>query len=160
LNHYISSNQNTAYSLPQSFLHCSNEQPTITYLLLSHPELDVMIRDKNGWTPFATAMTHKDNKAAQAILNRAPTAADQVTSERAPRTGLQRQSDCFSTRVILSNGPPKPKWELGIMGGAHSHSGCSVGAGNYGRSSFSQWVFSRSWELWEELILSVSTQHT
>jgi len=27
-----------------------------------------MIRDKSGWTPFATAMTHSDNKAAQAIL--------------------------------------------------------------------------------------------
>ena len=37
-----------------------------------------MLRDKTGWTPFATAMTHKDNKAAQAILDRAPNAADQV----------------------------------------------------------------------------------
>ncbi|XP_067934786.1 rabankyrin-5-like [Watersipora subatra] len=63
----------------RSALHVSisNKQPTITYLLLSHPELDAMIRDKSGWTPFATAMTYKDNKAAQAILDRAPTAADQ-----------------------------------------------------------------------------------
>lgn len=68
------------FSSDYDFLHafCSNQQPTITYLLLSHPELDVMLRDKSGWTPFATAMTHKDNKAAQAILDRAPTAADQV----------------------------------------------------------------------------------
>lgn len=59
-------------------LYYSTQNPTITYLLLSHPELDVMIRDKSGWTPFATAMTYKDNKAAQAILDRAPTAADQA----------------------------------------------------------------------------------
>ena len=46
------------------------------------------------------------------------------------------------------------------MRGAHSHSGCSVGAGSYVRSSFSQWVFSRSWELCEELILTVGVTET
>lgn len=56
----------------------SNCQSVITSLLLAHPEIDVMIRDSEGWSPFATAMCYKDNKAAQAILDRAPTAADQV----------------------------------------------------------------------------------
>lgn len=64
----------------RSALHVSisNQQSTITSLLMSHPEINVLIRDSSGWTPFATAMTRKDNKAAQAILDRAPTAADQV----------------------------------------------------------------------------------
>jgi hypothetical protein len=34
--------------------------------------------DKKGFTPFAAAMTTKNNKAAQSILNREPTAAEQV----------------------------------------------------------------------------------
>jgi len=44
--------------------------------LLSHPSLDLDARDKYGQTAFATAMTIKNNKAAQAILNRCPTAAE------------------------------------------------------------------------------------
>ena len=44
--------------------------------MLSHPSLDLDARDKYGQTAFATAMTIKNNKAAQAILNRCPTAAE------------------------------------------------------------------------------------
>ena len=55
-----------------------NQHPVIISLLLSHPSLDLTLRDKNGLTPFASAMTTRNNKAAQAILNREPTAAEQV----------------------------------------------------------------------------------
>ena len=51
----------------------------IISLLLAHPSLDLTLRDKNGLTPFAAAMTTRNNKAAQAILNREPTAAEQVS---------------------------------------------------------------------------------
>ena len=50
----------------------------IISLLLAHPGLDLTLRDKAGLTPFAAAMTTKNNKAAQAILNREPNAAEQV----------------------------------------------------------------------------------
>ena len=45
---------------------------------MSHPALCLNIRDKQGLTPFAVAMTTKNNKAAQAILDREPSAAEQV----------------------------------------------------------------------------------
>ena len=59
----------------------------IISLLLAHPGLDLTLRDKAGLTPFAAAMTTKNNKAAQAILNREPNAAEQVV---------------FSGRVIIA----------------------------------------------------------
>jgi len=55
-----------------------NQHHTIISLLLSHPVLNLSIRDKAGATPFAAAMTVKNNRAAQAILDREPTAAEQV----------------------------------------------------------------------------------
>lgn len=55
-----------------------NQHPVIISLLLSHPGLDLTVRDRQGFTPFAAAMTTKNNKAAQAILNRESTAAEQV----------------------------------------------------------------------------------
>ncbi|RWS28105.1 rabankyrin-5-like isoform X2 [Leptotrombidium deliense] len=53
-----------------------NQHPVIISLLLSHPALKLDIRDKYGSTPFATAMTIKNNKAAQAILDRDSNAAE------------------------------------------------------------------------------------
>ena len=57
-----------------------NQYAVVISLLLSHPGLDLSARDRQGYTPFATAMMAKDNKAAQAILSREPTAAEQVGS--------------------------------------------------------------------------------
>ena len=56
-----------------------NQHAVIISLLLAHPSIDLTLRDKNGLTPFAAAMTTRNNKAAQAILTREPTAAEQVT---------------------------------------------------------------------------------
>ena len=46
---------------------------------MSHPSIDLSIRDNRGFTVFSIAMTTSNNKAAQAILNREPTAAEQVS---------------------------------------------------------------------------------
>ena len=57
----------------------SNQHNVIIQLLISHPDIRLNIRDRQGMTPFACAMTHKNNKAAEAILKREPGAAEQVT---------------------------------------------------------------------------------
>lgn len=56
-----------------------NQHPTIITLLLFHPNIDLSLRDKAGLSPFATALTFRNNKAAQAILDKLPSAAEQVT---------------------------------------------------------------------------------
>lgn len=55
-----------------------NQHPAIISLLLSHPTVDLRIRDKYGSTAFATALSIKNNKAAQAILDRDKTAAEKM----------------------------------------------------------------------------------
>lgn len=40
--------------------------------------LDLSLRDKSGLTPFATALTVKNHKAAQSIVDRLPNAAEQT----------------------------------------------------------------------------------
>ncbi|XP_038074756.1 rabankyrin-5-like isoform X2 [Patiria miniata] len=59
----------------------SNQHPAIISLLMSHPLLDLTLRDRGGLTPFAAAMTFKNNKAAQAILDREPRAAEQLDNK-------------------------------------------------------------------------------
>lgn len=60
-----------------------NQNPHITALLLSHPLITISLsdRDKSGLTPFATALTCRNNKAAQAILEKLPTAAEQFDNK-------------------------------------------------------------------------------
>lgn len=63
-------------------LHCAIEnghQPIIN-LLLEQPGLDLKHRDKSGLSPFAAAMTFRNNKAAQKILQLEPQAAEQHDS--------------------------------------------------------------------------------
>ena len=55
-----------------------NQHKDIISLLLCHPSIDLTIRDKKGLTPFAAALTFRNNKAAQAILDKLPSAAEQV----------------------------------------------------------------------------------
>ncbi|XP_046839530.1 rabankyrin-5-like isoform X2 [Xenia sp. Carnegie-2017] len=47
-----------------------------TQLLLGHPELNLMLEDRVGQTPFAVALDTKDHKSAEAILSREPLAAE------------------------------------------------------------------------------------
>ena len=81
----------------------SNQHPTIISLIMSHPLLDLTLRDKSGLTPFATALTVKNNKAAQAILDREPRAAEQVCVYRRFRTrkALSPQA-LFNDSTILA----------------------------------------------------------
>jgi len=58
-----------------------NQHSQIISLLLCHPNIDLSKRDKKGLTPFATALTVRNNKAAQAILERLPTAAEQYDNK-------------------------------------------------------------------------------
>lgn len=55
-----------------------NQHIAIINLLLCHPNIDLTIRDKQGLSPFATALTFRNNNAAQSILDRLPSAAEQV----------------------------------------------------------------------------------
>lgn len=55
-----------------------NQHSGIISLLLCVPNIDLSLRDKMGLSPFATALTFRNNKAAQSILDRLPVAAEQV----------------------------------------------------------------------------------
>ncbi|XP_015593022.1 rabankyrin-5 isoform X2 [Cephus cinctus] len=58
-----------------------NQHAQIISLLLCHPNIDLSLRDKRGMSPFATALTVRNHKAAQAILERLPTAAEQFDNK-------------------------------------------------------------------------------
>ncbi|CAD6231483.1 GSCOCG00001432001-RA-CDS [Cotesia congregata] len=58
-----------------------NQHAEIIALLLCHPNLDLSLRDKKGLSPFATALTVRNNKAAQAILEKLPSAAEQFDNK-------------------------------------------------------------------------------
>lgn len=55
-----------------------NQHKPIIKLLLCHPAIDLKFRDKAGLTPFATALSVRNDKAAQQILEKFPTAAEQI----------------------------------------------------------------------------------
>ncbi|XP_055377542.1 rabankyrin-5 [Condylostylus longicornis] len=55
-----------------------NQHAEIISILLCHPGIDLKIRDKTGNTPFASALTIRNHKAAQNILERLPNAAEQM----------------------------------------------------------------------------------
>ncbi|XP_058978821.1 rabankyrin-5 [Musca domestica] len=57
-----------------------NQHEKIISILLCHPGIDLKIRDKCGNTPFATALTIRNHRAAQRILDRLPNAAEQMDS--------------------------------------------------------------------------------
>ncbi|XP_037922390.1 rabankyrin-5 [Hermetia illucens] len=55
-----------------------NQHSEIIGILLCHPNIDLETRDKAGNTPFAAALTVRNHKAAQNILDRLPNAAEQM----------------------------------------------------------------------------------
>ncbi|KAJ7308916.1 hypothetical protein JRQ81_008193 [Phrynocephalus forsythii] len=58
-----------------------NQHGVIIQLMISHPDIQLNLRDRQGLTPFACAMTYKNNKAAESILKREPGAAEQVDNK-------------------------------------------------------------------------------
>lgn len=57
-----------------------NQHEEIISILLCHPAIDLKVRDKCGNTPFAAALTIRNHRAAQRILDRLPNAAEQMDS--------------------------------------------------------------------------------
>ena len=60
---------------------------------MAHPTLDLAVKDRQGNTPFAAALAVKDSETGQAIVQRDPKAAQQVSvvcvcKEDLPRTKL------------------------------------------------------------------------
>lgn len=55
-----------------------NQHDEIIGILLFHPNIELKTRDKSGNTPFASALTVRNHKAAQSILERLPNAAEQM----------------------------------------------------------------------------------
>ncbi|XP_012273711.1 rabankyrin-5 [Orussus abietinus] len=58
-----------------------NQYSQIISLLLCHPNINLSLRDKRGLSPFAAALTVRNIKAAQAILAKLPTAAEQFDNK-------------------------------------------------------------------------------
>ncbi|KAK4878403.1 hypothetical protein RN001_010909 [Aquatica leii] len=58
-----------------------NQHSEIISLLLQVPNIDLSLRDKSGLSPFAAALTYRNNKAAKAILERLPSAAEQFDAK-------------------------------------------------------------------------------
>jgi len=75
-------NINLADSEGKTVLHHAIEsgQHGIINLLLGCPGIDLQSRDKSGLSPFAAAMTYKNNSAARVILELEPGAAEQPDS--------------------------------------------------------------------------------
>lgn len=73
-------NINAIDSENQTPLHVAikNQHEEIIGILLCHPSIDLKVRDKAGHTPFALALTVRNHKAAQSILEQLPTAAEQM----------------------------------------------------------------------------------
>lgn len=80
-----------------------NQHWEIISLLLSIPEIDLSLRDKSGFSPFATALTFRNNKAAQAILDKLPSAAEQFDGkgQNFLHTAIKR-NDLESVLFLLS----------------------------------------------------------
>ncbi|XP_008205232.1 rabankyrin-5 isoform X2 [Nasonia vitripennis] len=80
-----------------------NQHAQIISLLLCHPNINLSIRDKKGQSPFATALAVRNNKAAQAILDRLPSAAEQFDNKGRNflHTAIQK-NDMESILFLLS----------------------------------------------------------
>ncbi|XP_063992491.1 rabankyrin-5 isoform X1 [Diachasmimorpha longicaudata] len=78
-----------------------NQHTQIIALLLCHPKIDLSSRDKKGLSPFATALTVRNNKAAQAILERLPTAAEQFDNKGRNFLHMAIQKDDMESILFL-----------------------------------------------------------
>lgn len=80
-----------------------NQHPSIIALLLCHPNIDLSLRDKTGLSPFATALTVRNHKAAEAILDKMPNAAEQTDNKGRNflHTAIQK-NDSESVLFLLS----------------------------------------------------------
>lgn len=56
----------------------SHMNSSCSEILLSQSSLDLSVKDKQGQTPFAACLSCKDHKTGKSILQREPSAAEQV----------------------------------------------------------------------------------
>ena len=56
----------------------SSRHPPCSAHLLVHPALNLTLKDRNGLTPFASALKHQDHHTGLAILTKGSEAAEQV----------------------------------------------------------------------------------
>ena len=56
---------------------------------MNERDIDLSLRDKSGLSPFATALIYKNNKAAETILQRYPSAVEQVGEDSRLRIQLE-----------------------------------------------------------------------
>ncbi|KAK2174571.1 hypothetical protein NP493_794g01007 [Ridgeia piscesae] len=75
--HNVNVNAQDAEGKTALHIAIENQHHMIISLLMSHPSINLSLQDKQGLTPFAVAMTTKNNKAAEEILAREPLAAEQ-----------------------------------------------------------------------------------
>jgi ankyrin repeat protein len=82
-----------------------NKHHMCIHLLMSHPSVDLNLKDRNGHTPFAAAMAVRDNDAANTILSREPNAAHQIDTKGYSfmHTAIQR-NDVESVVFLMSVG--------------------------------------------------------
>ncbi|KAJ8676247.1 hypothetical protein QAD02_012033 [Eretmocerus hayati] len=80
-----------------------NQHAGIIALLLCHPNINLSLRDKKGNSPFAAALNSRNDKAAQAILDRLPSAAEQIDTKGRNflHTAIQK-NDMESILFLLS----------------------------------------------------------
>ncbi|KAL7987017.1 hypothetical protein Chor_005936, partial [Crotalus horridus] len=80
-----------------------NQHNSIIQMMILHSAIQLNLRDRQGLTPFACAMTYKNNKAAEAILRREPGAAEQVDNKGRNFLHLAVQnSDIESVLFLIS----------------------------------------------------------
>lgn len=76
LEHHADINAQDAEGKTPLHVAITNQNESITNLLVAQQHLDLKLRDKYGQNAFATAMATKNNKAATIILGREPHAAE------------------------------------------------------------------------------------
>lgn len=79
--HKVSVNSKDSESRTPIHIAITCKHPMVIRLLLSHPELNMNVKDRSGQTPFAVALRTRDHEAAGAILSREPGAAEQFDSK-------------------------------------------------------------------------------
>jgi ankyrin repeat protein len=80
VDHHADPNAKDSYGRTAIHTAISNHHPDCAQVLLQQPSLDLSIRDKSNQTPFAAALSAKDNETGCAILKREPKAAEQMDS--------------------------------------------------------------------------------
>ena len=95
----------------------SSRHPPCSAHLLVHPALNLTLKDRNGLTPFASALKHQDHHTGLAILTKGSEAAEQVGGARYRMAGKAHST-------LLSPAVRQPWLQLPAQ--CHPGGGCGV----------------------------------